>query len=98
VSKQSPGKQTLPGPKQVFRTATGIEGDVLGLREEDQSGALLEPTWRDGKRSRGFDPKAARQRAADALKRLPDSLKKLDRFESPPVPRLSTRLEDLART
>ena len=97
VAKQSSGKQTLPGAKQVFRTSSGVSGDTLGLRAEDQPGGLLEPAWRDGKRSRGFDPEAARQRAADALNLLPDSLKKLERFEPPPTPHLSKTLEELAR-
>jgi len=97
VSKLSTGKLTLPGAKQVFRVAGGIEDDVLGLRDEDRPGGLLVPTWRDGARSESFDAAAARQRAAEALTALPDPLKKLERFESPPTPRLSSRLEDLAR-
>ncbi len=98
VAKQSSGKQTLPGAKQVFRTSGGVSEDILGLREEDRPGGLLEPVWRDGKRPQSFDSSAARQRAEKALAGLPDPLKVLERFESPPVPRLSARLEDLSRT
>lgn len=34
VLKQSPGKATLPGPKQVFRDPTGAGADIVGLRDE----------------------------------------------------------------
>ena len=34
----SPGKATLPGPKQVFRDPGGDSGDVVGLRDEPPPG------------------------------------------------------------
>jgi nicotinate phosphoribosyltransferase len=98
VSKLSTGKETLPGEKQVFRADGGITDDVLGLRDDDEPGALLERAWQDGMRSKLFDPATARGRAAEALAVLPPPLRKFERFESPPVPRLSARLEDLARS
>ncbi len=94
VAKQSSGKQTLPGAKQVFRPDGNAEADILGLREEVADGPLLEPAWRDGVRLRTFDPVSARRRAADALAALPESWKRLDPFE-PPTPRLSSKLAKL---
>ena len=45
--KTSPGKETYPGPKQVFR-ATG--GDVIGVAGETQPGRALLERWIDGGR------------------------------------------------
>ncbi|MEX0874728.1 MAG: nicotinate phosphoribosyltransferase [Actinomycetota bacterium] len=95
VAKQSSGKATLPGAKQVFRTA-GPENDVLGLRNESEPGALLEVVWRDGDRVRGLDIAATRGRVEEALLGLPDDWKRLSSFDVPPVPRLSEGLRALS--
>lgn len=70
LRKTSPGKHTLPGRKQIFRT--GSE-DVLGLRGEAIDGEeLLVPAWRSGQalgRSlEDGDLERARARASDQLK------------------------------
>jgi nicotinate phosphoribosyltransferase len=38
VLKLSPGKATVPGPKQVFRDPGGDSGDMVGLRDEPPPG------------------------------------------------------------
>ncbi|HEX2772078.1 MAG TPA: hypothetical protein VHN18_06565 [Micromonosporaceae bacterium] len=51
--KLSPGKATLPGPKQVFRDPGGDSGNVVGLRDEPPPGdrrPLLAPVMGDGRR------------------------------------------------
>jgi nicotinate phosphoribosyltransferase len=69
-SKTSPGKATLPGRKQVWRSD---DGDVLALAAEEGpvgARALLAPVWRDGHRiGPAPDLDAARRRCADALAR-----------------------------
>ena len=83
VAKRSPGKETLPGAKQVFRSP---DGDVLGLRDEHLEGEpLLSPAWRDGEALRTFDMEAARRRASGGLEALPRTER----------PRLSERLRAL---
>jgi nicotinate phosphoribosyltransferase len=52
-AKFSPGKETLPGRKQIFRTTEGdmITRDVLALREEQLDGTpLLRPVMQAGRR------------------------------------------------
>jgi nicotinate phosphoribosyltransferase len=69
--KLSPGKHTLPGRKQMWRTA---EADVIGLAEEDgppNGRPLLERVWRDGRRNEVSDLAAARRRCAAALANAP---------------------------
>ncbi|MBI2941115.1 MAG: nicotinate phosphoribosyltransferase [Chloroflexi bacterium] len=56
VVKLSPGKQTLPGPKQVWRIRVDgrLDHDVLGLRDEPSAlrdgEPLLQPVMRRGQR------------------------------------------------
>lgn len=69
--KLSPGKHTLPGRKQMWRTA---DADVIGLAEEDgppNGRPLLERVWRDGRRNEVSDLAAARRRCAAALANAP---------------------------
>ena len=66
--KTSPGKATLPGRKQVWRSA---DADLLALADEDgPEGArpLLAAVWRDGQRlGPASDLSAARARASSSL-------------------------------
>jgi nicotinate phosphoribosyltransferase len=72
-AKYSSGKATLPGKKQVFRSATPAE-DVLELRDTGSTLVpLLELTWRDGERQYVFDPRRARARAEAGLSNVPDA-------------------------
>ncbi|MCM0675529.1 nicotinate phosphoribosyltransferase [Micromonospora phytophila] len=84
VLKLSPGKATLPGPKQVFRDPTGASGDVVGQRDEPPPSGrepLLVPVMRAGRRLDAADPpgevRAARHRFDADLARLPDPARRL---------------------
>ena len=79
--KRSPGKQTLPGRKQVWRHTVGdsMTGDILSLEDEPGEGVpLLECVMRHGAR---LEPHAtldtARTHAAAELHRLPAALREL---------------------
>ena len=85
--KLSTGKPTLPGAKQVFRRFEDgrAAGDVLARRGEsrDDETPLLEPFMRGGKRIRSADsPDDGRDRAREALERLPDAIVGIERSES----------------
>jgi nicotinate phosphoribosyltransferase len=97
-AKYSEGKVLLPGEKQVHREGSPA-GDVLTTREEPSPGGqpLLEPVWRDGAPLCGFDLRAARDRAGEQLAALPVAWHGLEPVEDPPRPRVSSRLEALAR-
>lgn len=98
VMKLSPGKATLPGAKQVYRSGygTGLT-DRLALRREaapPDSEPLLVPVMAHGHRRAGPEPLArARQRCAADLARLPASARAL----RDPVPVTVQVSTDLAR-
>jgi nicotinate phosphoribosyltransferase len=84
VLKLSPGKATLPGPKQVFRDPAGASGDVVGLRDEPAPAGhepLLVPVMRGGRRLEAADPagevRAARRRFDADLAWLPEGARRL---------------------
>jgi nicotinate phosphoribosyltransferase len=97
VAKFSPGKETYPGAKQVFR-AGSPEGDVLGLRSEALPGSpLLSPVWAGGHPVEAFDVNEARERASAGVGELPPGWT-LPSYRSPtPVPGVSDALADLSR-
>lgn len=77
--KKSPGKETWPGRKQVYRRYDSdgfIRGDALAEIGEDCEGrALLETVMRDGERLAGSpDLAAVREHAAKELLTLPESM------------------------
>ncbi len=88
--KTSPGKSSLPGRKQVWRTERdGVAaGDVIGRHDEDRPGRpLLVPVMRGGRR---LSPSAthlptARARAARELAQLPEPVRGLGPAD-PPYP------------
>jgi nicotinate phosphoribosyltransferase len=88
--KRSSGKATWPGRKQVWRRydAGGrMAGDVISIEGDAQAGeALLRPVMRGGRR---VDPPPSltqsRQRAAAALRRLPEPLRRLEPGSRYPV-------------
>ncbi|MFU8875374.1 nicotinate phosphoribosyltransferase [Micromonospora sp. SL4-19] len=93
VLKLSPGKATLPGPKQVFRDPAGASGDVIGLRNEPSVAGrepLLVPVMRGGRRLEAADPagelRAAQDRFHADLAWLPDAARRL----ADPVPLAAT--------
>jgi nicotinate phosphoribosyltransferase len=79
--KLSPGKLSLPGPKQVFRRTGGniVCGDVIGRRDEMLPGTpLLAPVMRGGERLRPSLPLAQiRDHAKRQIAQLPSALSSL---------------------
>jgi nicotinate phosphoribosyltransferase len=88
--KQSTGKATWPGRKQVWRQygADGrMIGDVLSAHDDAQAGEpLLQPVMRQGRRV-GAQPALSeiRARAAQDLQSLPEPLRRLERASHYPV-------------
>jgi len=81
--KQSEGKQTWPGRKQVWRRYANdgaMAGDVLSTEDDVQPGEpLVEAVMRDGRRLRPKPPLAVvREHAARELARLPEPLRRLE--------------------
>jgi nicotinate phosphoribosyltransferase len=107
VSKLSPGKQTWPGEKQVYRrmAADGrFTGDVLALLDEPSPAPdaepLLVPVMSAG-RVLGTRPSldAIRQRCADQLAALPEGVRRLagaDRYPVMPSDALIARQRAVA--
>ena len=98
--KQSAGKQTWPGRKQVWRRfgADGrMIGDVLSLERDEQPGEpLLQPVMKAGRRLAPAPTLGEiRARAVQQLARLPEPLRRLDPPTSYPV-RVADALRDLA--
>ena len=86
--KLSPGKEVLPGRKQVYRVERGGRAthDVLGAADGDEEGRpLLGPVMKGGRRLRdGRVPLSeARARAEGELAALPDRLRTLEPAEPP---------------
>jgi nicotinate phosphoribosyltransferase len=99
--KRSEGKVLWPGRKQVYRSYddTGsMVGDVLSLEDDKLPGeALIRPVMKGGRRlSASVSLKDLRERTLNELKRLPQSLKRLDQAPSYPVT-VSEALHNLAR-
>jgi nicotinate phosphoribosyltransferase len=101
--KLSPGKASLPGPKQVFRfydEEGKMKEDILALREERIEGGapLLEKVMEGGRLLRPHPALAElRERFREAFGRLPEPYKALREAPRYPV-RLSPSLEALANT
>jgi nicotinate phosphoribosyltransferase len=99
--KRSEGKVLWPGRKQVYRSYddTGfMVGDVLSLEDDKLQGeALIRPVMKGGRRlSASVSLKDLREQTLNELKRLPQSLKRLD--QAPPYPvTVSEALHNLAR-
>lgn len=85
--KLSTGKPILPGEKQVFRREENglAAGDVIGRVAEDLPGRpLLESVMKDGHRlpTGQVSLEAARERAANEIRALPNRLRQRERAES----------------
>jgi nicotinate phosphoribosyltransferase len=88
--KQSPGKVTWPGRKQVWRRYGPdgrIAGDTLSIDGDRQTGEpLIQLVMQGGRRSAPSPPLSdLRARAARELERLPEPLRKLEPGASCPV-------------
>ncbi|HEU4624114.1 MAG TPA: nicotinate phosphoribosyltransferase [Steroidobacteraceae bacterium] len=99
--KRSPGKQTWPGAKQVFREydASGQAcGDCIALADEATPGTpLLQEVMRDGRRT-GALPSLAQIQAycREQVARLPPALREIDEGAGEYEVRVSPRLQALA--
>jgi nicotinate phosphoribosyltransferase len=103
VLKLSPGKSTLPGPKQVWRLREGdaFARDVVALQEEpgpDGAEPLLERVLADGIRLRDDPLEEARERAAAQRAALAPEHRALDAKPYPvePSARLAALRDELA--
>ncbi|MCS6977098.1 MAG: nicotinate phosphoribosyltransferase, partial [Gemmatales bacterium] len=88
VFKLSPGKQTLPRAKQVWRQTDAAGrwlGDVVGLAEELMPGEpLLKPVMLGGKLVEPLPGlEEARRRCREQLSALPDPLRSLEASPTP---------------
>jgi nicotinate phosphoribosyltransferase len=86
VRKLSPDKQTLPGPKQVFRTHSNgtMSGDVIAGADEELDGeALLVPAMREAEVVRSEDLEEIRARSRAQLGALPASLRRTEPGQMP---------------
>lgn len=103
--KRSSGKATWPGRKQVWRSydADGrMCRDVISVEGDVQSGeALLRPVMRGGRRIEPPKPMTAlREHASEALRRLPEPLRRLETGAGYPVeiaPALRSLAEEVDR-
>lgn len=98
--KQSPGKATWPGRKQVWRRfgADGcMAGDVISLEDDEPAGEpLIERVMKSGARlSPSPTLNEIRERAAASLEQLTEPLRRLDAGAAYPVA-IGHGLQDLA--
>lgn len=82
--KRSEGKILWPGRKQVYRIyddSGRMRGDVLSLEGDRVDGEpLIQPVMKGGRRVTASIPlNELRERVLESLKRLPESLRRLDR-------------------
>jgi len=95
--KLSPGKELLPGRKQVFRVERNgfAERDILAERGELQPGRpMLVDVMRDGARISldSTQLETARLRAQEEVNRLPERIRSLKAAEPPYPVEISSRL------
>ena len=98
--KVSPGKQTYPGRKQVFRRYDDegkMAGDTLAVADEELPGEpLLVPVMRAGKRVGPVESlEAIRRRTREQLERLPEVYRRLEPAAQSFPLALSDRLQAL---
>jgi nicotinate phosphoribosyltransferase len=109
VLKLSPGKETWPGEKQVYRRLGPdgrFSGDVLALADEPSPApdaeAMLQPVMVDGRLVAAHPPLTAiRDRCAHQLAALPEAVRKLagaDRYPVTPSDKLVARQRAVAAT
>jgi nicotinate phosphoribosyltransferase len=94
VMKLAPGKDTMPGRKQVWRQT---DGDLLALAGERAEGRpLLSVAHEAGRRLRAVEPvDAARARSEAALAAMPERLRSLAPADPPYPVRRSPALAEL---
>jgi nicotinate phosphoribosyltransferase len=100
VWKRSPGKETLPGPKQVFRRYDHglVGGDVIGATHEELDGEpLLVPAMRAGERVHRESLEEIRARADAQLAAIPPHLRLATETDAPYPVTYSERLRETER-
>lgn len=88
LAKLTPGKLSLPGRKQVFRTYKNgkMVGDTIGFENEKLGQPLLAPYIKNGKPVRKLPTlDEIRSYVKDQLAFLPDKLKQIDQQSPYPV-------------
>jgi nicotinate phosphoribosyltransferase len=99
--KRSPGKQTLPGRKQVFRQMRdGVAvRDVVGRPDEQIAGTpMLKPRMIGGKRTVPDPPLTAiREYCKQQIRSLPDTFLRLTPAQNPYSVRISPQLDALTQ-
>ncbi len=102
--KTSTGKQTLPGPKQVFRRYSSrgkFEMDTLGMADEESPSGTIQLLQKiiDGGRLTYKFPKLEdiRKKALSEVESLPISVKSIRSCKAPNI-RLSSRLNSLSQS
>ena len=98
--KESSGKSTYPGRKQVLRRRRGgvLEGDTLILasdRRQHQGEAMLRPVMVGGERVAEVSLGRARRCARRNLAALPEDLRAIDRIVDPYPVQVDQGIEDL---
>lgn len=103
-TKLSPGKEILPGRKQIYRSYRDgvIDHDTVTARDESAEGEpLLRPVMRDGQMIEPtllLDIHRARSYAEKALQTLPEDVRRLQPAERGVEVRISERLRQAAKT
>ena len=98
--KLSPGKETHPGPKQVWRVMSdgAASHDVVGQSQEETPDGLLQLVMEQGRRLLGDTSLRSHQvRCRDGVDQLPPSVTRLDDPDPYPV-RISPALTALTTT
>jgi nicotinate phosphoribosyltransferase len=101
VMKESSGKQTYPGRKQVFRSFAGdrVKGDRLGLITDSPKDEhpLLQLVMKQGERVQMEEKlKEIRERTAVSVASLPEEVRRLDNPQSLEV-EISAALQELTQ-
>jgi len=96
--KKSPGKETLPGQKQVYRQISNgkLIKDILSKYEENQPGQpLIHQVMQQGERLKGSkeDLEVIRKRVKEELSLLPAEYKGINQVSSPISVSLSPELQ-----
>lgn len=82
VMKESSGKATLPGRKQIFRRQVQglVQGDRLGLTTDNAEGdlPLMQPVMKQGERVQPTEPlEAIAERTATSVASLPEGVRRI---------------------
>lgn len=97
TAKLTPGKESLPGDKQVFRNYKNdkIDHDIIGLADENLGEPLLIPYILNGQSNIPLPTlDEIRTYTHDQIEKLPENLKKIAKQQAPEI-KISERLAKL---